>query len=117
QDVRGPGEDRHLLRALEDQREPHPHGHVASAARGISSPPRAGEHVLPIPGCRYDEAREALELHELLAEVLALEQADEGLRRVVDSLDDGFAILELARGQVRREALDPLAVARLPVED
>jgi ABC-type transport system substrate-binding protein len=38
EDVRATREARDFVRAVEDQREPHPHGHVAAAARGLSPP-------------------------------------------------------------------------------
>src|SRR4030081_1516970 len=39
------------------------------------------------------------ELPQLLAEMIALEQRDEARGGVVDSLDDRFAVLELALGE------------------
>ena len=41
---------------------------------------------------RYDQ------LHELLAEVFAFEQGDQRARRIVEPVDDRFAVLELALG-------------------
>src|SRR5712671_2535438 len=45
------------------------------------------------------------DLHQQLAEVPALEQADEGLRRVLDALHDVLAVLDLARLQRGRHFL------------
>src|SRR5258708_30427203 len=56
------------------------------------------------------------ELHELLAEILALEQRDETRGGVVDSLDDRLAVLELALGEAARKARERFAVAISPVE-
>src|SRR5258708_27383724 len=56
------------------------------------------------------------ELHELLAEILALEQRDESRGGVVDSLDDRLAVLELALGEAARKARERFAVAISPVE-
>src|SRR2546425_2609540 len=56
------------------------------------------------------------QLHQLLAEVLAAEQRDQALGRVLQALDDRLAVLELALREVLAERLERLAVALLPVE-
>src|SRR5689334_18332346 len=56
------------------------------------------------------------ESDQLLAEVFTLEQADKASRRIVDSLDDRLAVLELAGSVERLQALQRLVVAVLPVE-
>src|ERR1700682_5646763 len=56
------------------------------------------------------------EFHQLLAEILALEQRDEARGGVVDSLDDRFAVLELALGEAAGEPGERFGVAILPVE-
>ena len=38
------------------------------------------------------------DLHQLLAEVLALQQTDERFRRIFETMSDGLAILDLAGG-------------------
>src|SRR6266480_5389607 len=55
------------------------------------------------------------QLHQLLAEVLAAEQRDQALGRVLEALDDRLAVLELALREVLAERLQRLAVALLPV--
>src|SRR5258706_1189000 len=65
---------------------------------------------MPRPGPRCGD------LHGRLAEILAIEERDKSRRRIVDSLDDRFAILELARGEALREARQRFTVAVLPVE-
>ena len=54
---------------------------------------------------------------ELLAEVFAFEQGDERARRIVEPVDNRFAVLELALGNVRHERWQRVFVAVLPVEN
>src|SRR5437868_5759303 len=58
----------------------------------------------------------SVELDQLLAEILALEQGDESLRGVLDAVDDRFAVPELAFCVIAHQRLERLAVAILPVE-
>src|SRR6267378_5919086 len=56
------------------------------------------------------------QLHQLLAEVLAAEERDQALGRVLQALDDRLAVLELALREALAERLQRLAIALLPVE-
>src|SRR5436190_16940019 len=58
----------------------------------------------------------SVELDELLAEILALEQGDKPAGRIVDAVDHRFAVLELALFEIAGERPERLAVAILPVE-
>src|SRR2546430_8871131 len=58
----------------------------------------------------------SVELDQLLAEILALEQGDQSFGCIVDAVDDRFAVLELAFGVIAHQRLERLAVAILPVE-
>src|SRR6266446_7322709 len=48
------------------------------------------------------------DLHHLLAEILALEQADKGARRVLDAFGHGLAIFDLALAHILAEPLQRL---------
>src|SRR6478609_3980847 len=56
------------------------------------------------------------ELDQLLAEIPALQEVDKALRRVLDALHDGFAVLDPATGHHRGKRLDSLGIAVDPVE-
>src|SRR6185437_5714613 len=93
-------------------------GRRATAGCGRS---RAAKHNSELPPVvrsnrGYLDWSPSRDFHQLLAEVLALQQADQRARRVVQAFDDRFAVLEPSLGNVSREARQRLAVAILPVE-
>src|SRR5688500_11609485 len=86
--------------------------------RGFARHPSRSRRQARETGCAASSwrarRRVSCELHELLAEILALEQRDEACGRVVDALDDRLAVLEPAFGKAGSEAGERLAVALLP---
>src|SRR6185437_340546 len=59
----------------------------------------------------FRDKRSSADLHHLLAEILALQEADEGARRVLDAVGHGLAVFDLAPAQILAEPLQRLGPA------
>src|SRR5437763_2129138 len=89
----------------------------SSSGRSLSSPKKRETSPAVIAGVRRLPRRVGAEADQQFAEVLALQQADKGVRRVVEALDDIFAVFELTAFDERRRDRAELAVALPLVAD
>src|SRR5260370_40108198 len=64
-----------------------------------------------ISGQRAGRSCSSADLHHLLAEILAFEQADEGARRVLETFGHGLAVFDLALAHILSEPLQRLGPA------